>query len=121
MMIGGAGHRGDEREWALAIDGTKAYDGVWKLTRLPAEGWQSMVSAKQILEGPAEEALRWLDRIEAGQIEAPEDFNWASFHQMCRDYIRGYYLETFHPPRPDLQPVDDKIDQIRRKNGTWQE
>jgi hypothetical protein len=40
MTIGGAGHRGDERAWALAIDGNKAYDGVWKLRRLPAEGWQ---------------------------------------------------------------------------------
>lgn len=76
-----------------------------------------MLSRKQILEGTAEEALKWLDDVQAGRVELPEHFDWASFHQMCRDHIRGYYLERHHAPRPDLQPVAERIEEIRRMNG----
>jgi hypothetical protein len=77
-----------------------------------------MHSRTQILEGTAEEALKWLDDIQAGLIVLSEHFDWASFHQMCRDYIRGYYLERHDAPRPDLQPVADKIEEIRRRIST---
>lgn len=80
-----------------------------------------MSSRYRILDGSAEDALRWLEGIQAGRIEVPAEFDWALLHQLCRDYIRGYYLERFHSPRPDLQPVADKIEQIMRMNGTWEE
>jgi hypothetical protein len=75
----------------------------------------------QILEGSADDALRWLDSVETGQITLPDGFDWPFFHQMCRDYVSGYYLETFHRRRPDLQPVADKIERIMRTKGIWEE
>jgi hypothetical protein len=82
-----------------------------------AGGFYHMVSRTQILDGTAEEALKWLDDVQVGLIVLPEHFDWASFQQMCRDYIRGYYLERHRDPRPDLQPVADKIEEIRRRTG----